>query len=157
MFLSSLETFNYLMLWTSSGVPPVLTLSSKLTRPKRQRVSFHTNGSIVQRKWTTKSFLLVTPFLAFCAIATPLKKIATTIKTLSTVVQHQCRLWSSYELIEYLQLVLKIIRICKACGRIITCNISRNSSSGITIKMLFRLWRQCRKWLNFPTTRGLIC
>ena len=31
------------------GVPQALTLSLKLTRPKRQRVSFPTNGSIVQR------------------------------------------------------------------------------------------------------------
>ena len=43
-------------------------------------------GSIVQRKWTTKSFLPMTSSLAFCAIATPLKKIKTTFKTLSTVV-----------------------------------------------------------------------
>ena len=32
------------------GLPPVLTFSSRLTRPKRQRVSFPTNGLIVQRK-----------------------------------------------------------------------------------------------------------
>ena len=56
-------------------VPQVLTLSSKFTRPKSQRVSFPTNGSIVLRKRTTKSFLLMTPSLAFCSIATPLKKI----------------------------------------------------------------------------------
>ena len=43
-------TFNYLTLLISSVVPPVWTLSSKLTRPKRQRVSFPTNGLIVQRK-----------------------------------------------------------------------------------------------------------
>ena len=54
MFLSSLETFNYLTLWISSVVPPVLTLSWKLTRPKRQKVSFTTNGSTVQWKWRNK-------------------------------------------------------------------------------------------------------
>ena len=32
----------------------------------------------------------------------------------------------------------EIICICKASGRIITCNISLTSSSGITRKMLFR-------------------
>ena len=64
---------------------PVLTLSSKLTRPKRQRVSFTTNGSVVQRKKTTKSFFPMTPSLAFCAIAAPLKKITTTFEILSTV------------------------------------------------------------------------
>ena len=35
--------------------------------------------------------------------------------------------------------------ICKASGKITTCNISQISSIGITIKMLFRHWRQCRK------------
>ena len=75
MFLSSLETFNYWTLWISSEVPSVLTLSSKLTRPNRQRVSFPTNGLIVQRYWTAKSYLPMTHSLAFCAIANPLKKI----------------------------------------------------------------------------------
>ena len=65
--------------------------------------------------------------------------------------------WPSYELIEYFRLVLKITRICKTSGRIITCKISQISSSGITIKMLFWHWRQCRNWLNFTTTRELIC
>ena len=40
MFLSSSETFNYWTLWFSSVVPPVLTPSSKVTRPKRQRKGF---------------------------------------------------------------------------------------------------------------------
>ena len=44
------------------------------------------NGSIVQRKGTTKNFCPMTLSLAFCAIATPLKRITTTFKTLSTVV-----------------------------------------------------------------------
>ena len=43
-----------------------------------------------------------------------------------------------YEWIEYLQLVLKINRICKASGRITTWRISQISSSGMTIKILFR-------------------
>ena len=86
VFFSCLGTFNYLTLWISSVVPPVLTPSSKLTRPKRQRVSFPTNGSIVHRKWTTKSFLPMTPSLAFCATTTPLKKITTTFKNMLTVV-----------------------------------------------------------------------
>ena len=50
LFLSSLETFTYLTLSISSAVLPVLTLFSKLTRSKRQRVSSRTSGSIVQRK-----------------------------------------------------------------------------------------------------------
>ena len=84
MLLLTLETFSDLTLWISSVVPTVLTLSLKLTRPKRERVSFPTNGSIVQRKWTTKNFLPVTPYLSFCALTTPLKKIATTFKTMLT-------------------------------------------------------------------------
>ena len=58
-------------------------------------------------------------------------------KTLSTVVYQQTRHCPSYEWIEYLRLVLKIIFICRASGRIIICNISRIFSSGITKKMLF--------------------
>ena len=38
-------------------------------------------GSVVHIKWTTKSLLPMTPCSAFCAIATPLKKITTTFKT----------------------------------------------------------------------------
>ena len=102
-----------------------------LTRPKRQRVSLFTYGLIVQRKKTTVNILRMTPSLGFCATATPLKKITTTLK----------RQWSSYEWIEYLRQVLKISRIQKASGRIITGSISRISSSGVTIKMLIRHWR----------------
>ena len=58
----------------SSVVPSVLTLSSKLTRSKRQSVFFPTKGSIVQRNWTIKSFFPMNLSLAFCAITTPLKK-----------------------------------------------------------------------------------
>ena len=58
----------------------------KAYKTKRQRVFFPTNDSIVQRKWTTKTFLPMTPSLAFCAMATPLKKITTTFKTLLTEV-----------------------------------------------------------------------
>ena len=47
---SSLETLNYLTILISWVVPPVLTLSAKLTRPRRQWVSFPTIGSIVPRK-----------------------------------------------------------------------------------------------------------
>ena len=86
LFLWSLETFNYMTLWISSVVPPVFTFSSKLTRPKRQKVSFPTNGSIVQKKWTTKNFHPMTHSSAFCAITTRLKKITTTFKTLLLVV-----------------------------------------------------------------------
>ena len=55
-------------------MPPGLTFSAKLTKPKRQRVSFPTKGSNVQRKSTTKSFLILTRPLTFCAKATPLEK-----------------------------------------------------------------------------------
>ena len=57
-------------------VPPVLTLSSKLTRLKRQRFSFPTNGSIVRRKRTTKSKELP-PYDSFFSIlpnSNPLEK-----------------------------------------------------------------------------------
>ena len=56
-----------------------------------------------------------------------------------------------------LRMVLKINHICKASGRITTCSFSQNSSSGKTINMFFRHWGQCRKRLNFTTTRELIC
>ena len=58
----------------------------KAYKTKETKRFFPTNGSIVQRKWTTKSFLPMIPSLAYCAITTPLKKTTTTFKTLLTVV-----------------------------------------------------------------------
>ena len=63
------------------------SLDSFLKAYKRQKASFPTNGSIVQRKQTTMSFLRMTPSLAFCAIATLLKKITKIFKTLLTEIQ----------------------------------------------------------------------
>ena len=65
-----METFNYLTLWIFSNVPQVLNLSSKLTRPERQRfLSLRLAiGSNVQ------SLLPMTPASVFCAITTPLEK-----------------------------------------------------------------------------------
>ena len=155
LFLSSLETFNYWTLWISSVVPRVLTFSSKLTRPKRQRVSFPTNGSIVQRKWTTKNFLRMTPSLAFCATAAPLKKITTTFKTLSTVVKRQSRHWSSYEWIEYLRQVLKFIRIWKASGRIITCNFFSDFLKWYNNKDVVPTLKAMQKMIEFEHNKGI--
>ena len=82
LFLSNLETFSYLTLSIFSVVQPVSTVSSKLTTPKRQRVYYPTNIPIVQRKLTTRSFLPLTPSLAYSAIATPLKNITKSLKIL---------------------------------------------------------------------------
>ena len=68
----------------------------------------------------------------------PLEKVYNDFQNLFNSVYQQSRQYPSYEWIEYLRLVLKTIRICEASGRRITCNISQISSSGITIKMLFR-------------------
>ena len=75
-----LDNMNFL------GGATSLDFSLKLTRPNRQKASFPTNGSIVQSKRTIKNFFPMAPSLAFCAIATPLKKFTTTFKTLLTVV-----------------------------------------------------------------------
>ena len=58
----------------------------KAYKTKETKGSSPTNGSIVQRKITTKSFLPMTPSLASCRITTPLRKIITTFEILLTVV-----------------------------------------------------------------------
>ena len=46
----------------------------KAYKTKETRVSFPTNGSIVQRSWTTKSFLCITLFFSILRNGNPVEK-----------------------------------------------------------------------------------
>ena len=155
MFFLSLETFNYLTLWISSAVPPVLTFSSKLRRPRRQKISIRTNGSSIQKDWKTKSFLPMTHSLAFCATATTWKRL----KRFQNLVNSGL---TSEQAVAKLRKDRKLPTGAEKCSylesiwEINTMQHFSDFLNTITMKMLLRHWWQCRKWLSFTTTRELI-
>ena len=92
-----------------------------------------------------------------CVAVTLFQPTARTVSTFWRVDWSQNKLLSSRYYQSQPVLELRFVKTCNKYGSRIKSTCSMIFCAGLTIKMLFQLSRQCKKWLQFTTTTISIC
>ena len=145
--------FSCWILWIFLEVQQVLIPSWRHTKHQRQRDSSPTNGLITPTKCKTQNFprmMLSTVNFPAATLSKPNTQIMLTYWKVDWPQNKPLWNWScqSHPLLE-----LRIIITCNRYGSKNKWAHSGTFCGGITTKMLCQLWRQCKKWLPFTTTK----
>ena len=149
--------FSCWILWIFLEVQRVLIPSWRHTKLQRRNNSSPTNGLITPTKCGIQNFPPMMLSTVNIAAATLSKPNTQTILTYWKVDWPQNKPLSKWNCQSQPLLEMRIIITCNRYGRKNKWAHSRTFCGGITTKMWCQLWRQCKRWLPFITTKISIC
>ena len=120
---------------------------------QKQKDSSPRNGSITLTKCRIQNFPRKAPSTVNFVAVILLKQNTTTLIINWKLEWPQSKPLSNWKYRSHYLQDLRTIKICNNYGSGNKWDRSKTFRAGITIKMLFPFWKQCRKWLLFTTTK----